>query len=195
LAKPAAVALLAFACLVGTGGDTGLRYLTKRQEQGYAFVNLDKISEESQPLSVVDVRNPADSLKLIRKNLNLSMSEIAAACQVSRQAVYKWMSSQSSSLEESNLDRLEDLVRAADLFESHGVIGSPWLLKRKDQSGQSLIEAILVGRSAHSWADNMLKILSLENQQRAKLTQLGMINKDSRATEEWGVPVLVEDEP
>jgi transcriptional regulator with XRE-family HTH domain len=188
-----AAAVLTFAYLVGTGGDTGIAYLAERQGQGYEFIRLENGSA-LLPSMQLDVRSTLETLNRIREVLRFSVSDLAAACQVSRQAVYKWMSGESSYLEPENQKRLEDVYRAAELFALRGASGSVALLKRKNNEGKTLVEAMRAGESAQTWATAMLDTLALESQQRAMLdARLRARKRPPTTVEEWGVPMMSEN--
>lgn len=186
-------AALTFAYLVGTGGDTGIAYLAERQGQGYEFVHLESGSA-SLPSTQLRVRSTHETLNRIREIFGFSVSDLATACLVSRQAVYKWMSGESSYLEPENQKRLDDLYRATELFALRGASGSAALLKRKNNEGKTLIEAMQAGVSAQTWSTAMLDTLAQESQQRAMLEGRLRARKRPLATpQEWGVPMMSEN--
>jgi transcriptional regulator with XRE-family HTH domain len=187
-------AVLPCAYLVGTGGDTGVAYLAKRQDRGYRFIHLESAVTLS-PVGPLDVRSTIETLSHIREVFRLSISDLAAACHVSRQAVYKWISGESSSLEPENQNRLDDLYGAAELFAANGIAGSATLLKRRNKMGKTLVETMQAGESAQDWARAMLETLALESQQRAMLeSRLRARKRPTPFVSEWGTPVIGESE-
>lgn len=194
LLRNTAVAVLACAYLVGTGGDTGVAYFAKRQDHGYRFIHLENVAATSSSIPL-GLRSTLETLGRIRDVFKFSVSDLAAACKVSRQAVYKWLSGESSSLEPENQNRLDDLYRAAELFAIRGVAGSAALLKRKNNEGKTLVEAMRTGESAHAWARTMLDTLTLESQQRAMLdARLRARKRTAPVVVEWGIPMLSEND-
>jgi len=192
LRKTAATALVC-AFLAGTGGDTGLQYFINRQDQGYRFRQVECASPLSSWAMSAENRSTLTTLNRIREILRLSISDLAAACKVSRQAVYKWISGSSASLALENQNRLDDLYLTAELFATRGVSGSAALLKRKDNSGKNLVDAMRAGDSAQTWARGMLDTLALESRQRATLDARLRARKRSAPTpQEWGVPMMSE---
>jgi transcriptional regulator with XRE-family HTH domain len=190
----AAAAVLACGYLVGTGGDPSVAYFQRRQEQGYRFIRLEDVTTTEVVMRSY-VRSAKESIDRIREILKFSISELAAACNVSRQAVYKWMSGDSASLEEANQNRLDDLYRAAEMFVTRGISGSAMLLKRRNNKGQTLIETMRNGDSAQTWANDVLHILELETQQRAMLeARLRARKRPAPAAEDWGTPVMNEND-
>lgn len=193
LRKTAATALV-LACLAGTGGNTDLQYVLSRNDQGYRFIRVDYLAPAISTGTTLDIRGAFETLNRVREVFRLSISDLAAACGVSRQAVYKWISGSSASLARDNQMRLDDLYRAAELFAERGVIGSAALLKRKDKSGRALLEAMRSGGSAQNWARSILDTLSLESRQRAMLdARLRGRKRIAPDTSEWGVPMMNEN--
>ena len=190
-----AFAVLTCAYLVGTGGDTGVAYLATRQDQGYRLIHLESVSTLSPAAAPLNVRSTIETLARIREVFRLSISDLAAACHVSRQAVYKWISGESSSLEAENQRRLDDLYQAAELFATRGIVGSAVLLRRKDKTGKTLIQTMRAGESAQAWSQEMLDILSLESQQREMLdARLRARERPAPVVEEWGIPMMSEND-
>jgi transcriptional regulator with XRE-family HTH domain len=193
--RSSAVAVLACAYLVGTGGSTGVAYLTSRQDQGYRFIHVENFSTVSSSAAQLNVRSTIETLDRIREIFKFSISDLASACMVSRQAVYKWLSG-NSSLEWENQNRLEDLYRAAELFATRGVAGTASLLKRTNNTGRTLVETMRAGDSAQEWARTILDTLELESRQRAMLdARLRARKRPAPAVEEWGTPMLSEKIP
>jgi transcriptional regulator with XRE-family HTH domain len=189
-----AAAVLTFAYLVGTGGDPGITYLAERQDQGYQFVQLENGSALLSSAQL-DVRSTLETLNRIRDVFRFSVSDLAAACNISRQAVYKWMSGNSASLESENQRRLDDLYRAAEMFAERGIVGSVAILTRKDNTGKTLVEAVRTGKSAQTWARTILDTLALEAQQRAVLdARLRARKRPAPVVEEWGIPMMSEND-
>jgi transcriptional regulator with XRE-family HTH domain len=194
LKKTAATALVC-AFLAGTGGDTNLQYFLSRNHQGYGFIRVDYVVPAFSTATTLDIRSAFETLSRVRKVFRLSISDLAIACGVSRQAVYKWISGSSASLARDNQSRLDDLYRAAELFAERGVIGSVALLKRKDNSGRALLEVMRSGESAQTWAHSILNTLALESQQRAMLdARLSGRKRPAPDVREWGVPMMNESD-
>lgn len=188
-----AFAVLTCAYLVGTGGDTGVEYFTTRQDQGYKFIHLESVSNSLPAAANLDIRSTVETLARIRDVFALSISDLASACQVSRQAIYKWISGESSSLEPHNQSRLDDLYRAAELFAARGLVGSSIVLQRRSKAGKTLIQSMRGGESAQTWSRDMLDILALESRQRVMLDErLRARKRAAPSVEEWGIPMTRE---
>lgn len=191
--RKTAATVLVCAFLAGTGGETNLQYFLTRNDQGYKFIRADYVAPAFSTATTLDIRSAFETLSRVREVFRLSISDLATACGVSRQAVYKWISGSSASLARDNQSRLDDLYRAAELFAERGIIGSTALLKRKDRSGRALLEVMRSGESAQKWARSMLETLALESQQRAMLdARLRGRKRLAPNTPEWGVPMMNE---
>ena len=181
------------AYMIGTGGDSGIEYWARRKDQGYRFF----ISLESGTFCVTSVGpeppSIADIICRIRDAFKFSISDLAASVQVSRQAVYKWLSGQSASLAPEHQNRLDDLNNAAEVFVLHGIPGSTALLKRRGKGGRTLIEAVQAGESAQEWTRSMIDTLAVERKQTAMLDERLRARKKARPViDEWGTPMLNE---
>lgn len=89
----------------------------------------------------LDVRTPLEHLNNIRTVLHLPIAEIANVCDVSRQAVYKWLS-QDAKPEPDNIKYICTLSYVADEFKKAGVIRSGSLLTVKAFKDHSLMDLI-----------------------------------------------------
>jgi hypothetical protein len=193
LRNTAAAAVLACGYLIGTGGTPSVAYLQKRQDQGYRFIHLENVATP-EVVTRSRVRGAKETINRIREIFKFSVSDLAAACNVSRQAVYKWMSGDSASLEEANQNRLDDLYHAAEMFVTRGITGSAALLKRRSNKGKTLVETMQNGDLAQAWASDVLHILELETKQRAMLeARLRARKRPARIAEDWGTPVMNEN--
>lgn len=114
-------------------------------------------------------QNQADKVSFVRQVLLLSITDIAKAMNVSRQAVYNWMGGDSLSLDHS--ERLDDLVRAAEMIEQSGVVMKSTHIKRKIADGKNLVETAATGGSAQKAAQTMIGILQHEAKQRERLNK------------------------
>lgn len=89
----------------------------------------------------VDTRSPAAHIENIKAGLLPSVSDLAAALGVTRQAIYKW-TADTASPDETNMERLVRLSHIADAFSMAGVQNASKLVKMKAFNGQSLIDLI-----------------------------------------------------
>jgi transcriptional regulator with XRE-family HTH domain len=92
-----------------------------------------------------DIRSAAEHLANIRRTLNPSISDLAEAFGVSRQAVYKWIGEEATPSHEK-LERIRFLSHASDAFREAGVARASSLLKIKAFEGRSLMDLVAAGQ-------------------------------------------------
>jgi transcriptional regulator with XRE-family HTH domain len=185
VAPKAVTAILAWAFVVGTGGMSTPTYF--QHKLGYQFAQIP-VPEDLD----VGIRPPAENLKRIRAVFKPSVSDLANLLRVSRQTIYNWMGGENPSLESA--DRLEDLAKAADLIEAHGVNTSTYLLRRKIRDGKTLIDIAMGGGSAHDAARSLVRILDQEAAERDLLkSRLDGRQYAKRDNSEFGIPMLDEN--
>ena len=177
--------------LPGTGGTASNRYLRERGETGYAItwikVNKPLAPHQIQSLSVRDI------VTRIRERINLSISEFASLCGVSRQAVYKWLSDDPPALEPENSRKLENLDAAREVLERADVVATPWILDRRIVNGKTFFENQRDGYPAAEWAEKLVTVLEEESRARKRMdVQLGDRLKKADEIVEWGIPMLSE---
>lgn len=185
---PGALAAVAYACLIGTGGMMTHAYFEQRQSKGYDFAHITCVG---RPVSVRALREPKESLAHIRSVFRPSVSELALIFGVTRQTLYNWMSGDRPAPESA--ERLDDLARASDVFAAAGLSPSAYLFRRKLLNGRSLADVVREGGEAEKTAQVMIAIARKEADQRATL-QRHLTNrpKASPDTDELGVPMLNE---
>lgn len=86
-----------------------------------------------------DLRTPSDHLANIRQTLKPAIVDLAAVFGVSRQAIYKWISGESTP-EPDKFARIHALSRVADAFREAGVTRAAHILKIKGFDGASLMD-------------------------------------------------------
>jgi len=181
-------AAVTFAFLAGTGGVTGPSYFQRRQERGYAFVQVRPAGETF----LHRLRSPEEDLVHIRAVFKPSISDIAHMFRVSRQSVYNWMAGERPSRE--SIEKLDDLARAADLFRAEGFTTSSPLFRRRLEGGKTLIGIVREGGSAQDAARELLQIAWKEGTQREALrSRLADRTRSARDYSDAGSPMLDED--
>lgn len=178
---------------IGTGGDSGIEYWRNLPDHACNYV-LNLSSGEGTFCITTErkkVFSNADTINRIRAVFKFSISDLAYSFQVSRQAIYKWLSGESASLTPEHQNKLDDLNKAAELFAAREILGSTMLLKRRGKSGRTLVEAMRAGESVQEWAQTMIEVLSVEAKQRAMLDERLSARKRPNF-EEWGTPMLRE---
>jgi len=91
----------------------------------------------------LELLSPAAHLSKIRQVLNPTISDLATAFGVSRQAIYKWLDNESTP-ESDHLQRIRSLSLAADAFRDAGVARAASLLTVKAFAGKSMLDLVAV---------------------------------------------------
>ncbi len=94
--NPGGLAVVACACLIGTGGMMTPDYFNQRQNKGYDFANVTCIGRAP---STRTLREPRENLAHVRSVFRPSIAELASIFGVTRQTLYNWMSGDRPALE------------------------------------------------------------------------------------------------
>jgi len=190
---PVVLGLLAplpvFGFQVGTGGAATIDYLKTRGSKGYAFVAY---SPDRESPATSRASSPADNLEYIRTVLRTSVTDLARALGVSRQAIYDWQAGRPIAAE--NVARLQDIARAADLFAREGLQATAHVMRRPIANGKNLFDLVRDGGSAETAARTLIDVVRRELRQRENLKS--RLAKRARPTREdfrdLGAPMLDE---
>jgi DNA-binding phage protein len=112
----------------------------------------------------LDIRTIADHMENIRSVINPSMSELAKDLGVSRQAVYKWLSGESTPDDDIKMEYVKTLSLVADEFKSANITNSKILVKMKAFDGKSLMNLIKEGAEWQGPIDLLIKEAKIMNQ-------------------------------
>lgn len=148
---------------VGTGGDFTISYLTTRGNKGYQYFDTDRETHRTYRT----VASPAANLVHIRSVLQPSVTDLAWALGVSRQAVYDWQAGRAIAAD--NIARLQDIARAADLFAREGLQGTAYMMRRPINDGKNFFDIIRDGGSAEAAVQTLIEIVRSELSQRERL--------------------------
>lgn len=169
--------------LIGTGSvyeldhaESWRRYIQPRVQ----FI-VDAADVSLASLARPDVRTAAEHISNIRSALNPSVADLAALFDVSRQAIYKWLSGDSTP-ESEKLDRIIELSRIADAFKTAGVSRAGTLLKMKTFSGRSLMELI---KSGESREEHVQALITEAKAMETSYKQSGLAESKSKPTSDW----------
>jgi hypothetical protein len=127
-----------------TIAGTGASYPLDHASQWSSFVGARTrlaVSPRVRAAASVDVRTVAEHVENVRSVLNASVSDLADLLDVSRQAIYKWLSLQTSP-EDAKLTRLTGLSKIADAFRAGGVKRAGSLFRMRAVAGQSLRDLV-----------------------------------------------------
>jgi hypothetical protein len=154
-----------FGLQVGTGGDFTIDYLKIRGSKGYPYFAFG--TDPELHATQQTTASPAANLAHIRSVLQPSVTDLAWALGVSRQAVYDWQAGRP--IAPDNVARLQDIARAADLFVREGLRATAHMMRRPIKSGKNFFELIRDGGSPEVAAQILIDIVRDELNQRESL--------------------------
>lgn len=181
--------------LVGTGSaygmdrsDTWLPYLKHR----VPFIQ-ETCAPSDNYAERVDVRTPLEHLENIRTVLNPAVSDLASVFDVSRQAIYKWLSNDSKP-EPEKLYRIQALSHIADSFKEAGVARAGSLLKMKTFGGRSLLDIV---KARDDWRAAVDVLISESRRMDLAYERSGLAKSKAKSTSDWlasqSIPASRED--
>jgi len=178
-------------CIAGTFGLLSPGYLhasaaTANWHINQIEINGDhKLASDKKSISIQDIAH-------IREVTKISVSELARAIGVSRQAVHEWI--KGGSVSPRNAQQLSELAQAIDVFLESGIDVTPQILRRKIESGPSILESLDQEGVATKLAHTLAKTLFRESQQRKRLASRFSGRISSQLTDvDFGIPHFNED--
>ena len=189
-ASPTALVVAFSTLLVGTGTMYGMEnseewrhYVQPRVP--FVLDSIDGAGPSYSHPSVettgrLDLRTPAEHIGNLRNVLNPSVTDLASLFEVSRQAIYKWLSG--STPDQSKLDRIIELSRIADAFRASGIARPGPLLKMKIFSGESLMDILRKGASSSTHVAALIKEAKL---MEAAHKRSGLSSSKAKPTNDW----------
>lgn len=175
--------------LIGTGSVYGLDRAEswRHHVQPRVPFILDTAETSADSADRPDVRTAAEHIENIRNVLNPPVADLAALFDVSRQAVYKWLSG-SSTPEDDKLGRIIELSRIADAFQAAGVSRAGTLLRMKAFAGRSLMDLINSGGNRH---EHVTALIIEARAMEASYKDSGLAASKSRATSDWQTSISI----
>lgn len=134
-----------------------------------------------------DVRTVPEHLNNIRRILNPSIAELATLLAVSRQTIYKWMSSDSLP-EPDKQKRIRELSGIADAFDEAGISRANSLLKMKAFAGHSLMDLIATGKNQQSHVDALINEARIMED---SYQQSGLRDSKARPSNDWKTSISI----
>ena len=128
-----------------------------------------------------DVRTASEHIESIRNVLNPAIADLAGLFDVSRQAIYKWLSGDSTP-ESNKLNRIVELSGIADAFQAAGVSRVGALLKMKAFAGQSLMDLI---KSGENRSEHVAALINEAKVMEASYKQSGLTTSKSKSSSDW----------
>ena len=175
--------------VVGTGSAYGADRI--EEWSGYiqprvSIVLYNAVETVNHP-SVLDVRSPVEHIENIRSVLNSSVSDLAGLFDVTRQAVYKWLSGDSIP-ESDKLNRIVKLSEIADTFNAAKISRVGSLLKMKAFNGQSLMDLLKTGDDCTA---QVLALISEAKAMEASYQKSGLASSKAKPTDDWQAYVSI----
>ncbi|MBU2827097.1 helix-turn-helix domain-containing protein [Acidithiobacillus ferriphilus] len=128
-----------------------------------------------------DVRTAQQHLANIRQVLNPAITDLAIVFDVSRQAIYKWLSGDSTP-EPDKLARIVELSDVADAFRDAGVSRAAALLKMKAFDGRSLLDLIAAGEGC---SQHVQTLVAEAKAIEAAYERTGLAKSKAKPTSDW----------
>jgi hypothetical protein len=181
--------------LVGTGSVYGVDHVDhwRSHLKSRVPVHFEKAQGAQGVAGRFDVRSPIEHLENIRAVLKPAISDLASVFDISRQAVYKWLSS-SSTPEPDKLARIEVLSQIADTFKGAEVARAGSLLKMKSFEGRSLLDIVKAGGD---WHEAVSVLITESKAMEAAYNRSGLALSKAKPTSDWlsehSVPTLSDD--
>lgn len=169
--------------LVGTGSVYGLDRTEswRHHIQPRVPFILDAADASTGGAERPDVRTASEHIESIRNVLNPAIADLAGLFDVSRQAIYKWLSGNSTP-EPDKLNRIVELSRIADAFQAAGVSRAGAFLKMKAFAGRSLMDLI---KSGENRSEHVVALISEAKAMEASYKQSGLATSKSKFSSDW----------
>jgi hypothetical protein len=172
---------------VGTGGVLSPDFLGSK-DFGYRSYNADRVAIS---LKQAVHHSPVEDLADLKAYLGATVTDIAYALNVSRQAIYDWQAGKALSPE--NADRLGEMARAGFTFHQTGFKPHRRLLLRALEDGKNTLDLIREGRSPNAILNQLIALLTKEARHRQLLQDRFKDRKGPIDFSDIGIPSLDEE--
>jgi DNA-binding transcriptional regulator YiaG len=142
---------------------------------------VDKSPVSIDSRSKPDVRSVAEHIENIRLVLNPSVTDLANLFDISRQAVYKWLSGESIPDQEKQ-SRIIKLSQIADSFNAAKISRTDSLLKIKTFNGLSLMELLKTGDDCST---HVADLIAEAKAMDASYKRSGLAISKAKPTSDW----------
>lgn len=171
----------------GTGSMLELSRATEWKKAVEARTAISVDVEQTTDGLLNDFRSAAEHLNNIKQVLNPAVSNLATVFGVSRQAIYKWMNSESTP-EPENLQRIVALSHAADSFHNAGITNAATLLKIKAFDGLSLLDLVTTDQLLPAHIDSLI---AEAHAMDAAYDRSGLAQSKAKPSDDWRGEVSV----
>lgn len=183
-----------FVMLTGTGSAYGMDRLdTWGPHLQHRVSFIPGTGFQGNDAERVDVRTPLEHLENIRTVLNPAVSDLASVFEVSRQAIYKWLSNDSKP-EPEKFSRIQELSQIADAMKEAGVVRAGSLLKMKIFGDRSLMDII---RTGDDWREAVDILIAESRAMERAYERSGLAETKAKPTSDWqtshSIPASRED--
>jgi len=180
--QPVGSAVVMIACaLGGTGSVFALSHANEWGKMLDTRVPYFDIQSADTDAARPDIRSAAEHLANIRQVFNPAIADLATVFGVSRQAIYKWIGSESTP-EDDKLERIRALSLAADAFQKAGVTRASSLLKMKAFEGRSLLDLVAAGQLLPEHAQTLIAEAQAMN---AAYSRSGLAKSKAVPSDDW----------
>lgn len=138
-----------------------------------------------------DLRSASRHLDNIRAVLNPAIAELASVFGVSRQAIYKWISGESTP-EADNFERIRALSEVADAFREAGVARASSVLKMKVFDGRSLLDLVGEGQLLPS---HVQVLIDEAARMEAAHARSGLARSRAKPSDDWRAEISIPGRP
>lgn len=179
--------------LLGTGSAYGMdraevwRYHLQPRV-ALVFARTDTSGDAATRL---DVRTPAEHIENIRAVLNPSVADLAHLFDISRQAIYKWLSSESTP-EPAKLKKIATLSHIADAFRNASISRTGAMLKMQTFNGRSLMDLL---KSGEDCAGSVATLIAEAKAMEASYDRSGIASSKARPTNDWQSSISIPGTP
>jgi DNA-binding XRE family transcriptional regulator len=151
----------------GNGADDEQEVCAYYQPLHHYENSANIFAEEADVLPSASMRDSADEIEYVQSVLSLTTTDLAKCLGVTRQTLYLWKSG--AEIKAENAKKLESIKRAADVIASVQFKLPPLALGRKLSGGKSLSDHIAAGADGDKAANELIEMLTRENDQRELL--------------------------
>lgn len=139
----------------------------------------------------VDIRSATEHLANIRRVFNPAISDLANAFGVSRQAIYKWIGSESKP-EQEKFACIKLLSQTADEFNNADISRAPAMLKMKAFNGQSLLDLVASGQMSQ---EHVRTLVSEAKTMEDAYNRSGLARTAAPVSDDWRNEISIPGSP
>ncbi|HBB5094751.1 hypothetical protein ACRW6W_01620 [Escherichia coli] len=187
-AKPIISGLFA-TLLLGSG--TGATFDMHNFDEWFTYVKdrspvLGEMAFQSESKTHVDatpdLRSAEEHLVNVRNVIGLPMSELAKELNVTRQALYKWLSAESQPDSPEKVEHIKRLSIIADLFSANELSNGKSLVKIRAFDGDSLLDVI---KTSPDWFEKAKTLVNEAVAMKDAARNSGIMGSKAESSSDW----------